>query len=151
MRRTILGVGLLVGMTAALVVPSAADVKPEDAIKYRKSVMTIQGWNIGPLGAMARGDIPFDQEAAERHARRLDATSHMVLEGFTPGSDVGETRARTEIWAQWEAFQQKVADLQASTAELVAAAEGGDADTVRQAVGNTGAACKACHDDYRSD
>lgn len=31
--------------------------KPEDAIRYRQSVMAAQGWNMNAIGAMVNGKI----------------------------------------------------------------------------------------------
>lgn len=151
MQTKALTMGSAMALLAVLAAPGFAEVNPEDAIKYRKAVMTVQAWNLGPLAAMARGEIPFDPEVAVQSARNLDATSHMLLDGFTPGSDVGQTRARPEIWDRWADFQEKAAAFESRAADLVAAADSGDAGAFRQAVGNAGSACRACHTDYRTD
>ena len=57
----ILGLSVLTGA-------NAADPKPQDAAKYRQSVYTIIGWNFKPIGAMIKGEIPFDAAAVARHA-----------------------------------------------------------------------------------
>ena len=65
----ILGLGVL---TTA----SAADAKkPEDVVNYRQSVYTIIGWNFGPIGAMMKGEAPFDAAAVTRHAQYVEMMS----------------------------------------------------------------------------
>ena len=50
---------------AVLAAPASAQSfqKPEDAIKYRKSVMTLQAAHVSALGAMANGRVPYDAQA----------------------------------------------------------------------------------------
>ena len=74
----------------------ADGVKPEDAIKYRKSVMTVMSWQFQPLGAMVKGERPFDKDVFVKNAAYLELLSKMPLEGFVPGSDKGETKAKPE-------------------------------------------------------
>ena len=54
--------GGILGMSVWTAV-SAADAKPEDTVKYRQSVYTIIGWNFKPIGAMMKGEAPFDAAA----------------------------------------------------------------------------------------
>jgi len=61
----ILGLGLLT-------VASAAGPKPEEAVDYRQSVYTVIGWNFKPIGAMIKGEIPFDAAAVARHAQYVE-------------------------------------------------------------------------------
>ncbi|MFN0314120.1 MAG: hypothetical protein ACKVQA_03660, partial [Burkholderiales bacterium] len=51
MKFIVLSLGLAVSLSLAG--NALAQVKPEDAIKYRKSVYAVMGWNFGPLAAMA--------------------------------------------------------------------------------------------------
>ena len=73
-------------------------VKPEDAIKYRQGVMAAQGWNFGAMGAMVKGEKPYDKAEFARRAENLAALSKMSLEGFTiEGSDKGKSKAKPEF------------------------------------------------------
>jgi cytochrome c556 len=47
-------------------------------------------------------------------------------------------------------FKSKAEKMQAETAKLVQAAKTGDAAALKAQVGETGKACKACHDNYRN-
>jgi len=48
-------------------------------------------------------------------------------------------------------FDQKIADFHAAAATLASTAEGGDLAAIGEAFGNTGGACKSCHQTYRAD
>ena len=62
----LLSAGLLATLPA-----SAQFQKPEDAIKYRKSALTVMGTHFSRIGAMAQGRVPFDAAAAAANAADL--------------------------------------------------------------------------------
>jgi cytochrome c556 len=129
----------------------AQDVKPDRAIKYRQGIMTGQGWQMGILSSMAKGERPYDKDVALRSATHLDQLVYMAWEGFTPGSDQGApTKAKSEIWKDPAKFKKLQEALQAETPKLVAAAKSGDAAQLRPAVGAVGKVCNDCHDEFRS-
>lgn len=133
---------------AADAAPSAA----ERAIKYRQSALYLLGWNIGPIAAMVKGEMPYDAKALELRATRLAQLAPMIAEGFPTGSQAGApTRAKPEIWQNMDDFRDKAAKLEAATARLVAASKTADLKQVGPVLGDVGAACKACHDQYRTE
>ncbi|MSQ59182.1 MAG: cytochrome c [Betaproteobacteria bacterium] len=140
------------GMVVALSATSSvfAQAKPEDAIKYRKSVYAIMGWNFGPLAAMAKGDKPYDKDEAIRRAANIAFVSRLPLEGFIPGSESGDTKAKPEIWQNMDDFKAKLEKMQQETAKLAEVAKAGDFNALKAQLGETGKACKACHDNYRN-
>jgi len=144
-----LGCSLLLGVS----LPSfASDSKIEDAIKYRQAVYKVIAWNIGPMGAMAKGKIPYDAEVFAKNAKRMAVMSEMSLEGFIPGSDKGfGTEAKPEIWENWEDFTAKMQDMEEATKRLAEIAEQGDFNAAKKQLGATGKTCKSCHDEYRLD
>ena len=141
-----LGLAVTLSMTSSAV----AQVKPEDAIKYRKSVYAVMGWNFGPLAAMAKGDKPYDKDEAIRRSANIAFVSRLPLEGFIPGSDLGETKAKPEIWDNLDDFKSKLEKMQGETAKLADVAKLGDFNALKAQIGETGKACKACHDKYRN-
>jgi cytochrome c556 len=139
------GVALGAGLAAL------AQMKPEDAIKYRQSAMFLVGQNFGPLAAMAQGKIPYDKEAAIKHADIVAFVSKLPLQGFQPGTDTGgNTKAKPEIWENMDDFKAKLEKMQQETAKLPEVAQNGDFNALKTQVGETGKACKACHDKYRN-
>ena len=129
---------------------AVAQTKPEDSIKLRRSAMFLVGWNFGPLGEMAQGKRPYDKEAAVKHATVLAFVSKLPLEGFVPGTETGETKAKPEIFQDMDDFKAKMDKMNQETAKLAQVAQNGDFDALKAQVGETGKACKACHDKYRN-
>ena len=95
-------IGALLGATLlAAALPAAAQfAKPEDAIKYRKASLTVTAAHFGRLGAMAQGKAPFDAKVAADNADLVVTFSKLPWAAFVEGSDVGETKAKPEIWKQ---------------------------------------------------
>lgn len=150
MRTWICAAALSCGVLAAL--PAAAQfAKPEDAVKYRKAALTVMANHFGRIGAMANGRVPFDAKVAAENAELVATMSRLPFEAFGPGTDKGETRAKPEIWTEMDKFKAGAAKLQEETAKLSAAAKSGNLDAVKAAFGETGKACKACHDTYRKE
>lgn len=151
MNRLIVATAATLAALASL--PAAAQFqKPEDAIKYRQSVMTIQGNHLGRVGAMAQGRVPFDAGAAAANAQVVVMTSKLPWVAFGDGTDKGmPTRAKPEIWKEQAKFKDLQGKMQAEAEKLEAAAKSGNLDSVKAAVGEVGKVCKACHDDFRAE
>lgn len=136
---------------ASLAVPAAAQfAKPEDAIKYRQSALTLLGNHFGHLGAMAQGKIPFDAAAASLDADVVAVASKLPWHAFGPGTDTGRpTAARPEIWKEEAKFKGASEKMQAEVAKVAAAAKTGNLDNLKAVFGPAAQSCKACHDDFR--
>jgi len=143
-----------IALAAAVLVGAAVtalgQTKPEDSIKYRQSAMFLVGQNFGPLAAMAQGKRPYDKEAAIKYATIVAFVSKLPLDGFVPGTDQGNTKAKPEIWLDMDDFKAKMEKMQEETAKLAEVAQQGDFEALKAQVGATGKACKACHDKYRN-
>lgn len=118
---------------------------------YRQSYFTLVAMNFGPIAAMVKGDMPWNDEMLKTFANELGALGSMdVSRAFAPGSEQGTTRAKPEIWENKADFDAKLSDLQQAIVSLQQAAGSGDKDAVGQAVAATGKSCKSCHDEYKS-
>lgn len=125
----------------------------ERAVETRQSVLHLMGWNMAPLGAMARDRIEFDAERVETNAGRLLALSRMLSDAFaadTRANDV-ETEALDVIWERPDEFASKIADTIEASEQLVAVAETGNEGDMRKAIGDLGSTCGSCHDVFRVD
>ena len=141
--------GLLAG---AIALPAAAQfAKPEDAIKYRKAAFTVMARHFGIVAGMANGKIPFDAKAVADNAEIATMVSKLPYAGFVEGSDKGDTKAEPKIWTEMDKFRAAASKMQDEMVKLNVAAKGGNIDAIKAAVGDTGKACKACHDNYRKE
>jgi cytochrome c556 len=143
----------VLALGAALSLPAAAQFqKPEDAIKYRQSAMTLIGTHFGRIGAMAQGKVPFDAKAAADNAALVNELKMLPFTAFGEGTDKGApTRAKPEIWKDNAKFKAAAEKMWAEVSKLDAAAKTGSFDAVKAAAGDVGKACKACHDDFRAE
>ena len=140
---------LLVAIFASVAQHAVAQ-KPEDAIKYRQGVFRVIGWNFGSMAAMAKGKKPYDAEEFARNAEIVAFMSKLPLEGFTPGSETGDTKAKPEIWLDMDDFKAKLEKMQQEVTALAKVAKTGNLDASKDQLGEAGQACKACHDKYRN-
>jgi cytochrome c556 len=129
---------------------SAQFAKPEDAIKYRKSALSVMGTHFGRLGAMANGKVPFDAKAAADNADVLATMVKLPWAAFGEGTDTGDTKAKPEIWKESAKFKAASDKAQTEVAKLAAAAKTGNLDNLKAAFGPAAETCKSCHDAFRS-
>ena len=149
--RSTLAAAALGLVTALTALPAAAQFqKPEDAIKYRQSAMTVMGNHFGRIGAMANGRVPFDAAAVQANAEIVTTMSKLPFAGFIDGTDKGNTKAKPEIWSEAEKFRAAAQKMQDEVGKLSAAAKTGNQDQIKAAFGAAGDTCKACHDNYRN-
>jgi len=150
LRTTMTLAAAVLAMATAL--PAAAQfAKPEDAIKYRKAVFTVMSTHFGRVAAMANGRAPFDAKVAAESAEIATTMSKLPFVALLPGTDKGETRAKPEIWTDLDKVKLLAGKMQEEMVKLNAAAKTGNIDSIKAAAGDTGKACKACHDDYRKE
>ena len=150
MKRLSLATLVIAGLVTAL--PAAAQfAKPEDAVKYRKAALTVMAAHFGRIGAMVNGRAPFDAAAAQSNAEIATMMSKLPFTAFGPGTDVGDTRAKPNIWTDNAKFVAAATKMQEEMAKLNVAAKSGNLDQIKTAFGPVGGACKACHDDFRKE
>jgi cytochrome c556 len=140
---------IALAMLAAL--PAQAQFrKPEDAVKYRQSVMYVMATHFySRIGAMVNGRIPYDAHAAQEHADVVATMSKLPWPAFTPDTNgVGRTDAKPNVWTEQPKFNDLREKMQAEVVKLQAAAKTGDLDVLKAAYRATGAACKSCHDAF---
>ena len=136
---------------AATTTTAMAQVKPEDVIRFRKSVYQVVAWNVRPIGQMVKGEIPFNKDLFARNAANVAAMAQLAPEAFAAGSDKGgETRAKPEIWSDAAGFKKAMDAFQAESAKLAEVSKtAANVDAVRAQTGALLKTCGGCHDTYR--
>jgi cytochrome c556 len=149
-RKTIV-LGICAGVIAtASWADSHSAEKLNPAVAARHAQMQMIGYNIGILGAVAKGEMEYDAAMVASAAANLQALAK--LDGATlwvAGTEQGATagsRAKPEIWSDSAGFAAKFDDLAMASAALIGAA---DAAAVGAGMGDLGGTCKACHESYR--
>ena len=136
---------------AALIAISSTAVaqfqNAEKAIEYRQSVMTVMGTHFGRIGAVAKGETPYNKDEVAKNAAIVAMMSNLPWQAFGPGTEGG--KSRPDVWSDSAKFKSAADKLQVATANLNTAAQSGDLESIKKAFGATGQACKGCHDDFK--
>lgn len=127
----------------------AQQMKVEDQIKYRRAAYEMMALGFGDLAAMAQDKKPFNKEEAQHDADLAVAASTVPRRFFPEGSDK-DTKAKPEIWQNRADFDSKMDHMIAEVGKLPAVVRSGDMAAFKKQVGETGQACKSCHDKYRA-
>lgn len=143
----------LLSSSAAIADEATSEKQAQAAIKYRQSLLQLVRSNMGALGAMAKGNIPFDADVMQKNGERLEQLGMMMPDYFeldTSGFSMS-TDAKANIWQNHDDFTAKINDLVSAAKHLQAVASAGDEDNYRSAIGGVGKTCKGCHDSYKVD
>lgn len=149
--RPVLAASLLGAVAMLTTMPAAAQFqKPEDAVKYRQSAMTVMANHFGRIGAMANGRVPYDAAQALANAEVTSTMSRLPFVGFVDGTaGTQKGGAAGKIWTDRAKFDEGAKKMQDEMAKLLAAARTNSLDNLKAAFGPVGQTCKGCHDDYR--
>jgi cytochrome c556 len=141
----------LIFVAVAVGAAYAQFAKPEDAIKYRKSVMFLIAQHFGRMGAVVKGKASYDKEAFTRNAMVVETLSHLPWEAaMVPGTDKGDTTLNASVFAKKAEFKAGAQAFEAATAELVSVSESGDLNAIKAQFGEVAKSCKGCHKQFRT-
>jgi cytochrome c556 len=137
------------GLVFACVIGTGFAMAAGDPIKDRKELMKGNGDAMKAVGAMLKGEKPYDAKAAGDAMKSIGGSVDKFLTLFPKGSETGgDTAAKPEIWAAKADFDSIGKALKEGTAKAEKAAAGG-LDSFKAAMGDVGKNCKACHEKYR--
>jgi len=121
--------------------------RPDAAIKYRKATFTVMSTHFARIGAVAKGEVPFNKDEVAKNAAIVNAMASLPWQAFGPGTEGGD--ALPSVWSEETKFKSNQEKLISAASSLNSAANSGDLDAVKKATANVGAACKNCHDDFK--
>ncbi len=111
--------------------------------------MRSNGQAFGAIQAIVGGEGGVADAVA--HATTINDNAKRIPVVFDGGGGTGETRAKPEIWTDWDGFLAAAARLEEESAKLIEAANSGNRETLAEQFGALGAnACGACHSAYRA-
>jgi cytochrome c556 len=133
---------------------AVAQVKPEDAIKWRQSGYTFMAWNMARIKANVDGT--FNKEEVIKAANAVQAVANSGMGSlFVPGSEKGkgwkETRVKPELFTDKDGVAKVATAFVQQANEMAKVAATGDAAAVKVQFGKLGETCKGCHDKFRGD
>ena len=125
--------------------------KPEDAIKYRQAVMFLIAKHFGRMGAVVKGQKPYDREDFARNAAVVKTLSTLPWEAFmVPGTDKGKTGLKSVAFSKQAEFNMAAEKMEAEVTKLVKAADSGDLNSIKAQFGKVGQTCGGCHKKFRA-
>ena len=126
--------------------PDMSDAR--DAYIKRDGLMHLINAQRYILQEMLVGKTEVEQEEFVRAGKSLAAMFSMIPSTFEKNLMVDESRAKPDIWENWDDFVSKAEELQKITEEMVAIAEIRGADAALQRVRQL--SCGSCHGPYRN-
>ncbi|WP_171060467.1 cytochrome c [Poseidonocella sp. HB161398] len=138
--------GFAAAVTLAAAVPVTAHNGVTDpVVMARMHGMKSLGMQLKTLGAMAKGERPFDAAAAQDALALLAEEAGRIPAQFRDKVTVPQSEARPAIWEDWDDFSARAEALRLAAAGLEIA----DADGLGPALRDLGGACKGCHSVHR--
>lgn len=135
---------LVAGFVLSATVVFAGKSTDPDA-KGRQDLMDIVGMNTGILGDMAGGKAAFDAAKAETAKAAIIAAAGQIPKVFEAKGTDAESKAKPEIWTNWDDFLKDAAAMGTAASALDATTVEG----VQAGMAGLGGACKDCHTEYR--
>ena len=137
-------------VAAALGGAYAMFAKPQDAIKYRQSVMFLIGQHFGRMGAMVKEQTPYNRQIFSHNAMVVKTLSILPWEAMmAPGTEKGDTRMNASVFAKQTEFKEAAQTFETQADKLVSTAQSGDFAAIKTQFGAVAKSCKACHDQFR--
>ena len=127
---------------------AAADPAPEDAAKYRQSVMKAMSGHNGAISMIVRGKAG-NQDNLANHVQALGNLTDEIDSLFNEGSDLEDDEALPAIWENADAFADAVENFATAVDAFSEVAGAGDIQAIDAAQREVGKACKGCHEDFR--
>ena len=108
---------------------------------------------MGPLGAVAKGNIPMNADAIALNLQSIEFLADMMHDYLTLDTTAYsvETDAKDTVWSDHVEFTSKVNDMVTAAADLQALVANDQEGDFKKGIGALGATCKACHDEYKKD
>jgi len=126
---------------------AAAAVAQDNPVAKREQMMKQVGASVGALGAIAKGEKPYDADAVKAALTTISTDMKAFPDQFPAGSEVNSAAAPA-IWDNMDDFKAKSQKL-ASDADTLLASMPADQAGVAEAVKTLGANCGTCHQVYR--
>lgn len=121
----------------------------ESPQERRHELMEHVGEAAKPVGAMLKGEQPFDAAVVMESFQTFSEVPPVFITLFPEGSDTGyDTEAKATIWTDRAGFEATLADFSDAVDAAIAAAPQ-NLEELNAAAGPVFKQCKACHEDYR--
>lgn len=144
----------LVSISLISATPIVSAGEFDKQIEARQAIFKLYSYNMGILGAMAKGKTEYNADTAAEAAKNLSSLSKLGQTTLWPaGSDNSnsdnKTRALPAIWESYPEILEKFTAMQEAAAALEAEA-GNGLDAMKAKIGEANDGCKSCHRGFRA-
>ena len=117
-----------------------------DVVSDRKAGFKANAASMKTIAAAIGGG---DNQTVINQAETISSWAHKIPSYFPEGSGLGDTKARAEIWDNFDDFTALSKANGTAANKLVLAAKSGDRGAMRAGLKNLGISCKGCHKIYK--
>jgi cytochrome c556 len=136
------------GIAAAILCLGFSAVTAQETPQAKREQLMKQiGGSVGALGAIAKGEKPYDEATVKKSLTTINTNIKAFQDQFPAGSDAN-SEASPAIWKNMDDFRAKAQKLAGDTETLLASLPADQAG-VQKAVQALGADCSSCHQTYR--
>ena len=124
----------------------------QDLVNQVQTLMKGNGRNAGAMGAMVKGDKPYDQATVATALAQFEDTAKKLPTLF-PASTKGpkppesDFSSSPKVWDDKAGFDAKIASFAKAVAEAKTKIK--DLDTLKATFPSIGRECAGCHEGYR--
>ena len=121
--------------------PANADIIADRKVGFKR--------NADSMKAIAAAIGSGDYQTVISRAEGIASWANKIPSYFPEGSDTGDTKARAEIWFEFDAFKAKAKANETAAQALSTIAKSGDHGAMMAGFKNLGASCKSCNSDFK--
>ena len=122
-------------------VVAQADVIAERKANFKANAAAMKAIR----AALGAGDF----ETVVTQATTIAKWAKVMPNYFPANSDVGDTKARPDIWMDFDAFKRSASKNEKAALELISIANKGEISSTIDAVKQLGSSCKSCHNNFK--
>ena len=122
-------------------ISAQADVIAERKANFKANAAAMKAIR----AALGAGDF----ETVVTQATTIARWAKVMPNYFPANSDMGDTKARPDIWIDFDAFKRSASKNEKAALKLISIANKGDMSSTINAVKQLGVSCKSCHNNFK--
>jgi|TARA_B100001939_G_scaffold16841_1_gene14071 cytochrome c556 len=135
-----------IGLTIFSVLIFGSLIAKADVIAERKANFKANAAAMKAINAALGGG---DFDAAITQATTIADWARVMPDYFPENSDMGDTKARADIWMDFDGFKSRASANEKAALTLISTAKTGDVSATIGALKQLGGTCKSCHDNFK--
>ena len=135
-----------IGLVIFSIMNSSPVVAQADVIAERKANFKANAAAMKAINAALSGG---DFDTVITQATTIANWARVMPDYFPENSDSGDTKARANIWMDFDGFKSRASANEQAALTLIGTAKTGDVPATIDALKALGGTCKSCHDNFK--